>query len=143
LYRREEDPLGLRIPRQWVETVLQKYHDDCGHMARTKVLGGIKKKYFWSGMEKDIIEYLQRCTTCKVRNMKEIRCPMQEVDRQNNAFQKISVDIAGPFPVSNLGNKYILSFAAFPLQGIKPGPSKMAGEGEGTMIILKVSKFMS
>src|ERR1700729_4157727 len=61
-------------------------------------------------MEKDVIEYLQKCTTCKVRNMREIKAPIQEVDRQNHPFQKISLDIAGPFPVSNLGNKYILSF---------------------------------
>ena len=102
--------LRLYVPSNIKEKILKAFHDDLGHYGIDKVYNNIKLKYYWPNLYKAVYRYVDRCTTCKVRNLKAQKAPMQHTDIPNKPFYKISIDVAGPFPVSLSGNKYIVYF---------------------------------
>jgi hypothetical protein len=80
-----------------------------GHMSIRKTF---KKccKYFWPQMHRDITMWVKQCITCQLRNnpTPANRAEMQSVPT-NTLFAKIGMDLAGPFPTTARGNKYILN----------------------------------
>ena len=51
----------------WVLTVvMDEIHQApySGHLGYQKTIATARKKYFWSGMKKDMVEYISRCMKC-------------------------------------------------------------------------------
>ena len=64
-------------------------------------------------MKNDIEEYIKRCDSCQ-RNKSHVkdtrRVPMQISNELSKPFEQCAMDIVGPLPVSQGGNKYLLTF---------------------------------
>lgn len=62
-------------------------------------------------MKKDIEYYVKHCVECQRRKLVRVkhREPMVITDTPTESFQKISIDIYGPLPVTRSGNKNILT----------------------------------
>ncbi len=104
------DPrMRLMIPDVYKQNVLEQYHNDCAHWGIEKTFGLIRKNYHWIGMYKDVVDYVTRCITCKVRMLKKKPPPLQEMDKVIYPGQKWGLDLCGPYPESSSGMKYILT----------------------------------
>lgn len=114
--------------REDIPLILKENHSNpvSGHTGFHKTYKKIKCKYYWDTMKKDIKEYIKNCKSCQENKLdrKKSKQPMEITSTSTEAFQKVSVDIVGPLPVTENGNKYILTLQddltkfsqAYPLQ---------------------------
>jgi hypothetical protein len=77
-----------------------------------KTYKAIKAKFSWPNMKKEIEEYVKKCKSCQVNKLlsPKGRAPMEITTTADHPFEKCSLDIVGPLPEMNRGNKYILTF---------------------------------
>ena len=95
-----EPSLELVIPSQLRGLVLKECHDECCHMGLDKTYDRIRAKYYWRGLYKDVAEFVSQCVTCKGRNLRlELRL-LQAMDEVRFPFEKVGIDMCGPYPTS-------------------------------------------
>ena len=70
----------------------------------------ISKRYYWSGMYTDCVDFVNRCEVCLVRRAR--RAPYAHEARAAptpaRPFHSIAIDIKGPLATTTRGNSYIL-----------------------------------
>ena len=84
-------------------------HDLCGHLSVLKTTDNVWKRFNWFGHTADIELYCQTCHTCGSRNgpIPKPRAPMQSI-KTGYPLERIQIDILGPLPETNRGNKYVV-----------------------------------
>jgi len=85
------------------------YHDDptAAHQGANTVYQHISKRYVWETMRKDVMEYVKTCRECQMRGGPK-KTPGISLIRANDIFERWGIDIVGPLPVTERGNKYIV-----------------------------------
>ena len=91
--------------------------------------GEITQAFFWPIIIKGEEEYVKSCEPCQVVRKvgDQKRVPLQLVLIITEVFSKLNVDLVGPLPPSDAGNKYLLTTlcmssrypAAVPIKNIK------------------------
>lgn len=104
----------VKTPRkEEIPIILEEYHSNpiSGHIGFHKTYKKVKSFYKWENMKKDIKKFIKQCKSCQENklNRKKGRNPMEITSTSTEAFQKVSLDIVGPLPVTENGNKYILT----------------------------------
>ena len=116
LWRRE----GAGRHQQYVEVadrvkLLKQAHDELGHKGRYVVKGHLAPRFWWPGMDNDIIWYLGSCHECQVRQMKKIFAPPMPIEPAV-LFFRFHIDTM-MMPTSN-GKRYLVqareSLSAYP-----------------------------
>ena len=99
------------IPLKHRRAVLRYAHDikASGHLGIKKTYSKIQQRYYWPGCHNDVKVYVAGCEKCCKRKnpIPSKHAPMQVV-RSGLPMERIAVDIAGEFPVTERGNTYIL-----------------------------------
>ena len=85
------------------------FHDDptAAHQNHRTMYQHISKRYIWENMRKDIEEYAKTCFECQMRGTPKQNNPKKLI-RPNDIFKRWGIDIVGPLPVTEKGNKYII-----------------------------------
>ena len=102
----------LVLPRQCHNLVLRITHDVpmAGHLGITKTKDRVLQPYYWPGVFKDVADYCRSCEVCQrsqtQRPMKAEIVPMPLIAKP---FQRIAMDLVGPLPRTQQGNRYILT----------------------------------
>ncbi len=110
----EETDVELRlcIPKELRTTILQACHDDItsGHLGETRTYDRVTQRYFWNGISRDIEKYIKACPDCQSRKKGQYRKPpgFLELTQVEKSWDRVGMDILGPFPASSLGNRYII-----------------------------------
>ena len=97
--------------------IMQVFHDDLagGHLSINKVYPKLAKRYFWPGMYAYAKEWIASCLDCASKksptNVK--RAPLINIPAASSAYERVAVDIVGPFVKSRSGNKYLLVFTDY------------------------------
>lgn len=117
LYRRWEDADGkssrlqLLLPKSRVKEVLQELHSSAtgGHFGVTKTLQKVRERFYWAGSRSDVEKWCRACDSCGARKGPQRRT-RGRLQRYNVGapFERIAVDILGPLPRTDWGNKYML-----------------------------------
>ena len=133
VYRLWEAPAGdssvwqLLLPKKLREEVLYQLHEipTAGHLGIAKTLHRVRQRYYWVGCHQDVQQWCKSCDACAARKgpPKAIRAPMAQ-HNVGAPMERIAVDVLGPLPESEQGNKYLLIMAdyftkwteAFPMQ---------------------------
>jgi hypothetical protein len=103
--------LQLIVPKPRIPEILHQLHNTptAGHMGVTRTLLAVKQRFFWYQQRQDVEQWVakcDRCTTGKTSgNQKKALLKQYQVDAP---MERIAIDIAGPWPVSNSGNRYIM-----------------------------------
>ncbi len=83
-------------------------HDDFCHPGIKKTLSRVKERYFWPSFVKFVKNYCACCHSCAV-NKAPNNAPLLPISTDNlEPFEKVAIDILGPFPVTKDGSKYFL-----------------------------------
>ena len=104
---------NIVIPAILKRSVLQWAHG-LVHHGGGKLLLRITEtaRYWWIGLRKDIKSYLETCDSCQ-RLEKGRRIAMKSGNiktfSKTKAFELVSIDICGPLPQTESGNRYIVS----------------------------------
>lgn len=108
----ESDIIVITDPNQ-IDELIKIYHDTPlgGHQGVTRTYKRLHRLYRWNNMLTDIENYIQKCTKCqKNKTVRYTKMPMVITDTAQKPFEKVYLDIVGPLPISNSGNKYLLTF---------------------------------
>jgi hypothetical protein len=102
----------LVLPKCRVKEVLQEIHGGTSgaHFGVvSKTLGKIRERLYRVNARDDIESWCRKCATCAAS--KEPRTRSRDLMKQYNVgalFDRIAFDIAGPFPITDSDNKYIM-----------------------------------
>ncbi len=69
----------------------------------------VKQRFYWVGCRQSVTEWIANCGECI--SAKGPRSKSRGQMKQYNSgapFERIAMDVAGPFPISQLGNRYVL-----------------------------------
>ena len=82
--------------------------DEDGILYRT--LEFISRKYWWETLRYDVTKFIKECEDCAKRKTgNKIKAPLGET-LVATEFLDVSLDISGPLPVTERGNRYLLTF---------------------------------
>lgn len=81
-----------------------------GHAGIRRMTNNIKRYYFWPNMEKDIRDFVSKCSQCQKQKYSiNIKQPMEITSTAIAAFDKVFLDIVGPLPKDDNGFSYVLT----------------------------------
>ena len=80
-----------------------------GHFGINKTNGKIKEKFYWPNLSADVRKWCAQCDACAVRKgpTKKIKAPLGTYV-VGSPMERVAIDVLGPLPMSESGNKYIL-----------------------------------
>ena len=92
--------------------ILEAHHDDLyggGHLGIRKTAHKILAAYFWPRLLTDVKHYCLSCPTCQARKdpPKKTCAPLVPLSIQG-PMDRVAMDIMGPLPLTEDGNRYIL-----------------------------------
>lgn len=117
LYKKHFSPNSLSkllvIPDCLKNDVLLCFHDDPvsgAHLGFAKTYGKIKNRYFWPNMYTEIENYVKTCIHCQHRkNVPKAEAGLLQPIKVDQPFQKLGIDLLGPFPKSHSGNTFVIT----------------------------------
>ena len=82
-----------------------------GHLGINRTYDRLKLYVTWPGMYQDVERFIKCCKICQENKIQGPynKAPLQETDTQNEVWDKIYLDIVGPYPISEDGHKYVLT----------------------------------
>ncbi|GBM48452.1 Transposon Ty3-I Gag-Pol polyprotein [Araneus ventricosus] len=117
LYRRWESDDGRScrwqqiLPKSRIPEVLRETHDSAsgGHFGVMKTLSKTREQFYWDRLRADVEKWCRECYACGARKGPKTRTKGQ-LQRHNVGapFERMALDILGPFPVTTKGNRYVL-----------------------------------
>ena len=106
----------LVVPRERVAEVLKEFHDApaAGHFGVNKTLAKIRQQFFWSTCRQDVQEWCRRCDACAAKKGPRQRgAGNLRVYNVGAPFERLALDVVGPLPRSQAGNRYMLVVADY------------------------------
>ena len=96
------------IPTKLIPYILEG--SETVHFAFFKNYRTIKEKFYWKNMYRDIKNFSLSCTKCIERKgFIRTKSPLMKFETPLQPFSLLSLDILGPLPMSEQGNKYVLT----------------------------------
>jgi transposase InsO family protein len=105
--------LHIVIPSSLVLTVLESYHElpFTAHQGVERTVEFIRKKYWWESLVSDVKEYIRKCEACAKRKTgHKMTAPLGDRLEAREFLDIVSLDIVGPLPITEKGNRYLLTF---------------------------------
>ncbi|MCP3887667.1 MAG: DDE-type integrase/transposase/recombinase [Desulfobulbaceae bacterium] len=100
----------LVLPAQFRDQVIARCHKDVGHQSLFKTMSRVQECYVWSGMKREIREWIQKCGLCQVHTKRPEKVPMGEMPIAQAPNLYIGIDLIGPLVSSKYsGAKYIMT----------------------------------
>ncbi|PAV73798.1 hypothetical protein WR25_20102 [Diploscapter pachys] len=120
LYKKPKNALAalkVILPRkaEIIEPIIKTHHTTkvlAAHMGITKTIASIKRQYEWTEMNEDVRAFIRRCVQCQRRKANPHEGtvePLGALPETSFPFERVHMDIAGPLPVTENGNRYILT----------------------------------
>jgi len=97
MYLRDENKLLLLVPDSLKNEVLETYHNHPlgGHLSKAKLFPQLKERFYWEGMQKDVLNHTRNCPDClKVKTRAHPNQGLLRPIVVTRPFQLVGVDIA-------------------------------------------------
>lgn len=108
----ESDCWKLLVPSELRNKVIYAAHDvpNSSHCGIAKTLEHIRWYFYWPKLVRDVRDYIGKCELCKTSKAPTtvMRPPMGQIVNTERPFQRLYVDLIGPFPRTRDGNIGIL-----------------------------------
>lgn len=108
----EDSAWKLFVPENLRLSVISNAHDlpVSAHSGISKTIEKVRRLFYWPGLYRSVRTYVSNCSICKETKhpTKVLRPPMGKYIPVERIFQRLFVDLVGPFPRSKNGNIGIL-----------------------------------
>ena len=98
----------LLLPQQFRNQVIDRAHKEVGHLSYATVTR-IAEAYVWPLMRQAVRNRIAKCPTCCVHSRRTDKVAPGEVLYATGPMSLLGMDLIGPLPLSNNGNRYILT----------------------------------
>ena len=120
LYFRKNGTQRLVVDEKQINEIINEYHSQIGHLGINKTHGLLKDRFYWPNMKETINRVLKMCIPCQIYKEKLPHKRSELIlDSTSQCFERIGIDICGPFKVSRNGYKYIIGiidyYSKFPV----------------------------
>ena len=115
LFRSRLDPFGqvrqqICLPAPYRGRCMKLGHNNFGHQGRNKMVELIKPFFHWLTMTKDCLRYIKACDTCQCMDKSLPRHNEMQIREMTTVpFERVAVDLVGPFPTAVGGFKFMLT----------------------------------
>ncbi len=92
----------LLLPDSRCQAVIQEAHEELGHRSWLQTLRYLQASTVWPEMLSDVKQFL-RCPHCQVNRPRPRATQLQITETPTRPFQKVGVDVTGPFPMTREG----------------------------------------
>lgn len=96
-----------------IAQILNENHSSsvAGHSGFQRTYKRIKENYKWPNMKLDIKKYIKQCESCqKNKSSGQIaKAPMEITTTSDKPFQRLALDVVGPLPMTESGNRFIIT----------------------------------
>ncbi|XP_064463889.1 uncharacterized protein K02A2.6-like [Ornithodoros turicata] len=99
----------LVVPKQLSRRIISQAHQAHQGMVRTKQR--IRQVYWWTSMDREVEEYVKSCAVCQAadKSARVSPAPLQPVPLPEGPWQKLAIDIVGPFQCAPQGCRFAIS----------------------------------
>jgi len=110
MYKRSrEHQHQLVVPKALVQDIIKAVY--IGHQGMKRTFDLISLRYWWPSMRQSIERYVKSCDPCQRRKEnREFVAPLGNTEKPSVPFQVTHIDVTGPYPVTQRGNKFLLTF---------------------------------
>ena len=100
---------GISVLTSLHHTILQKLHNELGHLSFHKTMERVKQRYYWPVYKLDVQKWIAECASCQQCDAPQptSKAPLGTITAKH-LFDVLPWDIMGPLPVISQGNKYVL-----------------------------------
>ncbi|BHF77936.1 hypothetical protein SprV_0602104600 [Sparganum proliferum] len=104
----------LVVPGSLVIPVLTDLHHELGHVGVTKTEAAARQRFWWLRLREQVANFCNACPTCASfkGTIPRHRAPLQPMIT-GFPFERVGVDIVGPLPYTNSGDRYILVLVGY------------------------------
>ena len=107
----DKDQPQLVLPSYLQHVAVRDLHEGAvgGHLGEEKMLSRLKERFYWPGSSEAVRNWCRSCITFATRKMPapKRKAYLQSI-QVGYPMQIVSVDITGPLPITDEGNKYVL-----------------------------------
>lgn len=100
------------VPEPLRQQIITESHQPAmaSHGGTEKTIDLVRRYYYWPGLSREVREYISRCDTCKETKApnQTLRPPMGRSLPTERPFQRLYIDLLGPYPRSKSNNTTIL-----------------------------------
>ena len=107
----DQKGLKLVVPDKLKTEVLENNHDSkfAGHMGQKNTLLKCRNSFYWPQQKRDVLAYVKSCHICNKNKKPSVKPKAAMVNyHAGSPFERLHIDILGPFMRSNAGNRYVL-----------------------------------
>ncbi|KAI3374420.1 hypothetical protein L3Q82_006249 [Scortum barcoo] len=110
-----EERWQIVVPRALRETVLKASHGTAGagHFGVSKTLRRLQQGFYWGQLRRDVQDFCRRCDLCTAHkgppDQSRAQLPSSAAAAVGAPMERVAVDIMGPFPRTDKGNRYVLA----------------------------------
>ena len=99
------------LPEKYRTDVVKELHGgkSGGHLCVRKTTAKVRDRFYWAGMTAEIRSILRKCDVCasKKSPSKARKAPLRQ-HVVGAPMERVALDVIGPLPETEKGNKYIL-----------------------------------
>ena len=112
------DSSRIVVPASLQARLLQMAH--VGHPGIVRMKRKLRESYWWPGQDKEIEHFVKICSPCQdsAKSAPKLHIPPQRIDLPEKPWQKVAIDITGPFSTAPTHQRFIVVlidyFSSFP-----------------------------
>ena len=108
-----QDGYLLRGERIVVPAVIQRRLLEAAHVGHPGIVRmkrQLRRAYWWPGQDKAVEEFVRRCSACQQsdKSVAPANVPTAKVPTPAKPWQKLAIDIAGPFAVAPMNERFVV-----------------------------------
>jgi len=98
------------LPLQYRDKCLTLAHTKFGHQGRSKMCDLIRPFFYWPSLSRDCQAFIKSCDACqRMDKAKPPKSPMQLREIVTTPFERVAIDLVGPFPTATGGFRFLLT----------------------------------
>ncbi|XP_045206353.2 uncharacterized protein LOC123558545 [Mercenaria mercenaria] len=101
----------LVVPKRRQDEVMHYSHDipSAAHLGSDKTLNKVRQSFYWPGVTESVKKFCQLCDTCTAHKLskEKTKAPLGQYI-VGEPMERVVMDILGPLPQTNNGNRFIL-----------------------------------
>ncbi|TMI79079.1 MAG: DDE-type integrase/transposase/recombinase, partial [Bacteroidetes bacterium] len=114
LFRKvKEGIIAPYIDFQFRGDLMQKMHDQYGHLSYVNLINILESRAWWPEMEKDIKQFIAACPNCQIHQRQHASQEREQAqlvtDPFIQPFQRWGIDLIGRLPKTINGNRWIIT----------------------------------